>query len=230
MIAARLAVARPIARTIKWYALAASGIPALWVVWRTASDPYGSAQGAALALRVAALSLGIGVAFVLDDPTEDLTGPAPVSLLARRAVRVGLTLPLATVVWLLLLRIANGAPYMPAPLPAGAMLVEFGAFASLALGGAALGSRRLADGLGGPAGAGAVMLSSVPGMVLPLGHPLAGLVPGTELYARSQGWWWLVLGLGIGAFAAWSTTPGTLRLLRRPARARHHDLRGGTRR
>jgi hypothetical protein len=208
---ARLLVARPLARTIKWAVLAASVVPAAGIVWRFSDDLYGSPGDAALSLRLAALSLAIGLAFVLDDPTEDLTAPAPVSLLTRRAVRIGLTLPGATAAWLLLFHLANGAPYLTEPLPLGGLLLEVFAFAAVALAGAALGSRRLADGLGGPAGACTAVMFGAATAMFPWGQQLLALLPGTESHSRSQRWWWLILVVGVLGVVLASATPGTAR-------------------
>ena len=209
MGAARLLAARPLARTIRWPALAASFVPGLWFVGQTSSDPDGSIEGAAIALRLGAVSLGIGMAFVLDDPTEDLTAPTPVSLLARRGVRIALTLPVAVVAWLVLVVVANGASYLSKPVPLAPMLVEMVALACVGLAGAALGARRLADGLGGPAGAGAVVMVAIAGAILPWGRSLLTVAPGSPVYAATQPWWWAVLAAAAAVLVNWSRVPLT---------------------
>jgi fluoroquinolone transport system permease protein len=212
----RLIAARPLARTIRWPALAASVVPGLWFVWKTSSDPAGNAEGAAIALRLGAVSLAIGMAFVLDDPSEDLTAPAPVSLLARRALRIAVTLPAAVVAWLVLVSLANGASYLAEPVHAAPLLVEMVALTLVALAGAGVGARRLADGLGGPAGAGAVVMVALVGAILPWGEggSLLTVVPGTPEYADVRGWWWGLLALAIAALVSSSRTPPGTRLLR----------------
>jgi fluoroquinolone transport system permease protein len=193
---ARLLAARPIARTINWPALGGSMIPAFLIVWHFATQTYGTAGDAALSLRLAALSLAVGVAFVLDDPSEGTIAPAPVSLLARRCLRISLTVPAAVGVWLVLHRLANGAAYLSNPLPVRGLIVEVLAFTVLALAGAS-GAQGQLEGLGGAGGAATVMLVGIATALFPWGHQLLGLLPGTEAYRASQGWWWALLGAGV---------------------------------
>jgi fluoroquinolone transport system permease protein len=211
VIAAHILIARPLARTIKWPAIVASFVPALGIVWYVSNDQYANVGTAALSLRLAALSLAVAIAFVLDDPTEDLTGPAPVSLLARRVVRVALALPVVILFWIVLVAMANGASFMTQTLSQTTMLVELFAFISLAVGGAAIGGRHLADKLGGPAGAGIVVCVVAVGGLLPWGRSLLAQVPGTAAYTQLRSWWWVAIAAGALAFVMFSATPGWLR-------------------
>ena len=203
MIQARLLSAVPLARVLSWRPLLASIVPAAGVVVYVARDRHADATEAALALRAAALSLAVGLAFLLDDPSEELTAPTPVSTLARRLVRVGLALPLVVAAWLVLVPVANSASGLERPLPTGATLLELASLGAVALGGAAVGSRRLADRLGGPAGAATVVLFAVAACVLPWGGPLALRLPNTALY--EAGLWRAALALGAVAFVSAST-------------------------
>jgi fluoroquinolone transport system permease protein len=213
VMAARALAARPLLRAVRWPALLASFAPALGVVAYVRSDEYGDAGEILVSLRLAALSLAVGLAFVLDDPSEEMTAPAPVSLLARRAVRIALTLPGALVWWLGLFAVARSASYVDVPLPAGPLLIEVAALAAAALGGSALGGRYLADRLGGPAGAAAAVLAAIAVSVLPWGRPLVVQIPGAPGYGSS--WWWAMLWCGLVALVAGSTTPWRVRRPRR---------------
>lgn len=213
VMAARALAARPLLRAVRWPALLASFAPALGVVLYVRSDEYGDAGEALVSLRLAALSLAVGLAFVLDDPSEEMTAPAPVSLLARRAVRIALTLPGALVWWLGLLGLARSASYGDVSLPAGPLLIEVVALAAVALGGSAVGGRLLADRLGGPAGAAAAALAAIAVSALPWGRPLVVQIPGAPGYASS--WWWAILWCGVAALVMGSTTPWRVRRARR---------------
>jgi fluoroquinolone transport system permease protein len=91
-----------------------------------------------LSLRLDALCLAAGMAFVLDDPTEESTSMTPVSLLIRRLVRISLTLPVAVAALLLLGRVANGSPAADTEIPAWPLTLELLAFSAVALAGAAI--------------------------------------------------------------------------------------------
>lgn len=186
---------RPTLRTIRWGAIAGAAVPAAYVVWNFGHQSYGDADGVAFGLRAAAVSLALGLAFVLDDPSEDTTAATPISVLKRRALRVLLTLPIIVAYWLLLRAWAAGASFLKKPLPAWPFVLEVFALAAVALAGAAVGARWLADRLGGPAGAGTVILYGLVAALLPWGNGLLVRTPGTAAHDASLGWWWLVAGL-----------------------------------
>ncbi|MEW2163293.1 ABC transporter [Streptomyces sp. NPDC007084] len=80
-------------------------------------------------LRAAALALGLGLAFLLDDPARHTTAVVPAPRPLRTGLRLGLVVPLAAAWWTaaLFLIPADGRP------PVGAMTLEAAAFAALAL-------------------------------------------------------------------------------------------------
>lgn len=199
---------RPTIRTIRWGGLIGSTFPAAFIVWHFHNQP--DASSSAFGLRLAAAALGLGLAFVLDDPTEESLGYTPVSVLTRRAVRVGLTLPPAIVFWLALRAYAAGGLVPPEQLPAWPFFLESLALGAVALAGAAVASRFLSDRLGGPGGAGAVFLVALAVALLPWANGLWTRTPGTKASDASSLWWWTILG--IAAFAWWrsSVTPGLL--------------------
>jgi len=178
---------RPTLRTIRWGGLAGSALPAAFVVWHFHNQPDPGASTSAFGLRVAAVMLALGLAFVLDDPTEDTTGSTPVSVLARRGLRVGLTLPPMLLFWLLLRAYAGGAH------PTWPFVLEAIAFAAVGLAGAALGSRLMSDRLGGPAGAGSVVIVALVAALLPWADGLLTRTPGTPPHAGSSVWWETVI-------------------------------------
>jgi fluoroquinolone transport system permease protein len=178
----------PTMRTIPWGALAGSAIPAAFVVWHFQNQPNAGAGSTSFGLRVAAVTLALGLAFVLDDPTEDATAPAPVSVLARRALRVGLTLPPALIGWTILL-VFGRAGLSDGEIPAWPFLFETVSLISVAFAGAAAGSRLLSDRLGGPAGAGTVVLVALTAAIFPWGDGLLIRVPGTPGHEAGLPWW-----------------------------------------
>ena len=195
-VASARLLARPLSRAVNWSALLSSFAIAFLIVWWLVQDSAATGD-VVLSLRLGALSLAAGMAFVLDDPTEESTSMTPVSFLIRRAVRISLTLPGVAAAWLLLIRVANGAP-AAAEIPAWPFTLELLAFSAVALAGTAIGSRHLADRLGGTIGAGASLLVAVGAAFLPGKLQLWDQMPGTSGYANTSKWWWgIVLAGGL---------------------------------
>ena len=214
MTSARLLVARPLARTVPWPALAVSMLGAVLLVWHFRTGVNTSESEVALALRLAAVTLAVGLSFVLDDPTEDLTAPSPVSLGARRSVRIAMTMAPAVAAWTLLAWWSNAASFAMDPPHFDRLIVEMAALGAVGLAGASWGARHLADGLGGPAGASAVVLMTVVAAMFPWGHPLLARLPRTGGYVLAQRWWWIVVLAALVVLVRTSATPGTARLRR----------------
>lgn len=207
---------RPTMRAMRWGAPAGSTLPAAFVVWHFHNQPFTSASSSAFGLRVAALTLALGLAFVLDDPSEDTTAPAPISILTRRALRIALTLPPSLLYWLLLRAYASNGLPPGRGLPEWPFLIEVVAFAAVAFAGAALGARTISDKLGGPAGAGAVILVGLITALFPWGNGLLARIPGQPEYGGSIGWWWAIAA---GSALVWwrtSSPPGLHFRIRRP--------------
>jgi fluoroquinolone transport system permease protein len=192
---------RPTLRTIRWGGLAGATPPAAFIVWHFHNQPDPTASSSALGLRMAAVMLALGLAFVLDDPTEDTTGSTPVSVLARRALRVGLTLPPMFAFWLLL------RGYAGSGLPAWPLFLEVLAFGAIGLAGAALGSRVLSDRLGGPAGAGSVALVALVAGLLPWAGGLLTRTPGTSPHAAAGRWWLAMIAVSVLVWWRSSSVP-----------------------
>lgn len=95
-------------------------------------DPW----SALVALRAAALTFALGLAFVLDDPTRDLTSSVPTRRILRTTLRVALVAPFAAAWW------TAAVLLIPSKIrpPVGDMTLEAAAAAvlSLAAAGAAL--------------------------------------------------------------------------------------------
>jgi hypothetical protein len=183
---------RPLAKALNWYALLWSLAVAFLIVWwlgQVMTDVV-------LSLRLGELCLAGGMAFVLDDPTEDTTGMTPVSLLNRRLIRISLALPVVVAAWILLGRVASGSPAATPVIPVWPFTLEMLAFTAVALAGAAIGSRYLGDRLGGSIGSGAALVVATTAAVLPGKLRLWDRMPGTPEYQATARWWWAIVCAG----------------------------------
>lgn len=199
---------RPTVRAIRWGGLLGSIVPAAFLVWHFHNQANGDAGSAAFGLRLGALSLALGLAFVLDDPTEDATGYTPISVLARRTLRIGVALPPTLLLWLVLRAYAAGGLAAGETLPTWTLLLEVVAFAAVAFAGASAGSRVLSDRLGGLAGAGAVILVALTVALLPWGNGLLARTPGTRSSEEAIRWWWTIGAMAALVWWRMSATPG----------------------
>jgi len=90
-------------RAMTWVPMTIAAIVSFAVVAVRSSGP------AAGPMQFAAIMLASASGFALDDPSAEILGASPTSLLRRRASRVFLVLLPATAVWLLLLAIRGTA-------------------------------------------------------------------------------------------------------------------------
>ncbi len=77
-------------------------------------------------LRVAAVALASGAAFILDDETEDDLAATPTTIMTRRVLGLALALPAAALCWWGLVVLARASRWLPeeVPLPVGGLTVE----------------------------------------------------------------------------------------------------------
>jgi len=196
-------LARPVARTLPWLALVAAAALAFAVV------RLGDAQ--TLQVRLAALALCVGAAFLLDDPAAETIQSVPTPLLVRRLLRLALAAPALAASWVLVLQPAVHAP-------AWELTLELGALLALAVAVAALIARGPGPALGGVAGGPAVLVLF--GLAALLPHRWALLVPGPEdpRWTTAHARWAFVLAAGLGALVWASLDPVRRRRLPRPGR------------
>jgi hypothetical protein len=212
---------RPTVRAIRWGGPIAVAIPAIYLAWHMQNQPFLDASAAGVTVRVIAIMLTAGLAFSLDDPTEDSTGSTPVSILQRRALRIALVMPLTLGMWLVLrMWVAGGITERGQDLPTSSMIVEFLAFAAVGYAGAALGTRVLSDRLGGLAGAGSVLVVAVVLAVLPWGSGVLGRVPGSPEADSVAIWWQAIFVAGLLIWWRLSLPPGLAAWPRRRTRPR----------
>jgi hypothetical protein len=157
---------RPTARIIRWSPLlGAIGVAFIQVFVQTRdvcppTTPCVGPEARVLALRIAALFIALGAAFVLDDPTEETTGHLPTPRWLRRAVRVGLVAPVVALTWALLIPLAMRSSVATDPFPSGALTVELATLVIGVLAISAASARFVPEGMGGIA-AGPILLGLV---------------------------------------------------------------------
>lgn len=203
---ARLLV-RPSVRSAAWLGLLPAGALGLAVL---------SLDGPVLLkLRLAAVALCVGAAFVLDDAAAETTASAATPLVFRRLVRIALVLPLIAGLWALLLAYA-GTGFD------GALTLELAAMLAVVLAAAALAAPLLPEGRGGLAAAPTLLvLVALAAVALPDTWTLFASGPEDARWAGSHERWAVVLVAGVAGFLLASRDPGRRRLLgRRTSRGR----------
>ncbi len=141
-------------------------------------------------LRLAAITLSVGAAFVLDDAAAATIASAPTPLWARRALRLGLVLVPLALLWALVWWLADGASW--------AVSLELGAMLALTMAAAALAAQIRGDGRGGVAAGPALLaLLSAAYLLLPARFGLFPAGPEDPLWASAHERWALVLGAGM---------------------------------
>lgn len=162
---------RPTARIIGWGPPIWAAIPAAVYVGTEAPGAYIDYR--VQVLRLGALLLCMGSAFILDDPTEDTIGHVPTPLLLRRGLRVLLILPVLAFAWTTLVMVAGRVPSRDGgPLPVADLTLEGATLLVIALSAACVGARLTSDRLGGVVAAPIVLGCVAVGMLLPADHKL----------------------------------------------------------
>ena len=201
-------LAWPSLRTAAWVAVLPAGALGLGVL--TLDGPV------VLELRLAAVALAAGAAFVLDDPAAETIAASPTPLLFRRLLRAALALPVVAALWALLLLHADAAP-------AWALTLELAAMLATTLAVAALAAPLVPDGRGGVAAAPALLvLLGAAALALPDGLTLFAAGPLDARWEASHERWASVLVAAVLAFVYASLDPGRARLL--ALRARREPL------
>jgi hypothetical protein len=215
-----------ISRTIKampWRPWAPVTAAVALVAWSAGSYPP-DFPSRHLYLRAGLMVIGVGLAFILDDPAAETTDPAPSPLRQRRAIRViaGLSvwLGLATGLFLLGARDMDVVfvydPEMDAALPVGRLLLEGVTMAACGLAIAAIISKRWDDEPGKIASASLLVLYAASWAVPERWKPWAS--PNDDRWTTGYPWWWAALALAalVLIAASWDARVGwsTRRLTR----------------
>ena len=208
-----LQLVRPTAKAMPWRPVIWAAALAVVYVWKEAPGAYIDYR--VLVLRVAALLVCMGAAFVLDDATEDTISHVPSPLLLRRALRVALLLPLAAAIWLFLVNLAGDvAPRDGGPLPIGDITLEAGTLLVTALAAACVGSRVTSDRLGGIVAAPILLAIVAAALFLPGNFKI--IIPvGDPRWANVHNSWRIALAVALGIFVYVNRSPGAYRTISR---------------
>lgn len=198
---------RPTARAIGWSPPIWAAILASLYVLKEAPNAFIDYR--IFVLRVGALFLCMGAAFVLDDPTEETIGHVPTPLLLRRSLRIALLIPLAAGAWGVLVYFAGEVPRRAGgPVPVGDLTLEAATLLLIGLSAACLGARLTSDRLGGVA-AGPVVLALVgAAMFLPYDYKLIVGSASDPRWAEAHDMWRFAFGGAALAFLYLNRSPG----------------------
>lgn len=206
---------RPVLRALPVRALGATAAVALLIaalprLLSDEPDPW----SALVALRAASLTFALGLAFVLDDPTRDLTSSVPTRRILRTTLRVALVAPFAVAWWTAALLLI---PSKIRP-PVGDMTLEAAAAAVLSLAAAATALRFTAEPEPGQrVAAGFLVIALVSPLALPDSWGMY-VTPAEKQWGVGHDHWAMVL---VGAALVWAACgpePVRRRLFGRRAR------------
>jgi fluoroquinolone transport system permease protein len=220
---------RPTARTIRWAALLGGAAGAQLVLWAAKSELSKGGEASLLPLRVAAVVLCLGAAFILDDDAGATVEPAVASLIVRRGLRLALTVPFVWAAWVAALRTAASlaasgvrtVPAAPRSLPVFGLTVEATALLAVTLAAGAVATRSLGHGRGGVA-AGPTLLAFVL-VTQSFGRYWPLFLSGSD----DPGWaaahlrWGVILAAAILVLAVCSLDPARRSKVRRMRRTPH---------
>ena len=206
-----LQLVRPTAKAMPWRPVIWAAVLAIVYVWKEAPGAYIDYR--VLVLRVAALLVCMGAAFILDDATEDTISHLPSPLLLRRALRVALLLPLVAATWFLLVYLAGDvAPRDGGPMPVGDITLEAATLLATALAAACIGARVTSDRLGGVAAAPILLAVIAVALFLPGNYKLIISV-GDPRWADVHDTWRIALTVTVVVFVYVNRSPGTYRTM-----------------
>lgn len=198
-------LARPTVRMASWRALPAAGAIAVAML-------HVSSAPAVIELRLAAIALCVGAAFVLDDPAAQTLAASPTSLLFRRLLRTTLLLALLAALWMIVLWRAGENVMTALTLELVTMLVVTFAAAAVA-------TTRIPDGRGGVAAAPVLLIILTAALLLlPTAWTLFARDPADPAWEASHIRWALLLAIATAAFLAASRDPASRRGRSRGAR------------
>jgi fluoroquinolone transport system permease protein len=198
------ALVLPVARGLPWRPLLAGGTLGLLIAAGTRLHSGGVQPWLALLhLRAAALAFGLGLAFLMDDPTRHTTATVPVRRLVRAGLRVALVAPVAVGWWgaAVLLVPAAGRP------PLGDVTLEVAATAVLALAAAAAAVRLWEEPEPGQAAAAVVLVAGVAAPLLMPDRWTLFVQLGVERWDEAHRAWAWVLACAAPAWVACTVEP-----------------------
>jgi hypothetical protein len=218
-----LLLVRPLARALRWGPLLASGVAGGFLVWILTKQeglteggmPIVDVSARIQALRISALLLALGAAFLLDDPARPTTDHLPTPLWFHRLLRLTLTVPVVVGLWIIHVWLARQTDPGLQALPVGDVSLEAASLVAVSVALAGGLARFVPDGTGGVAAGPAILVLVGSALFLPT-H--LGLFPLEAADPRWHGahdlWRWVLVGSLAGLIGA-SLDPGRPRLVRR---------------
>lgn len=202
-----LAILKPTCRAISWLPLGIGTLLALTYVVLEA--PGAHIDYKIQVMRLAALLMCVGAAFVLDDGSEETIAHAPFPLIARRAVRLAVVVPVVALSWWLATFLTGEATMKAGgPLPSGDLALEAAALLVIAVAFSSMGARFLSDRLGGIVAGPAVLSLLGISFLVPLPHRLLISSPWDPNWPHSHDLWQWVLSGATVAFVMANWDPG----------------------
>lgn len=192
----------PMVRTIRWSALCAVAPTGVLLLYAGKHSAEGVGE---LHLYAAGLLLGVWTGFLIDDPAAEITAGMPFQLLARRAVRIGVALPVVWAVWGSLAAYAGLGPRT------GPLSVAFASQLAVSLGLASMGAHVAGRERGGLLAAAGLFVVF---FVVPLAFRLTLSVDPGQTWALLYGRWIAVAAIAGFVFLAASVDPARPRPLR----------------
>ena len=205
----------PAVRTMRWVPLGVIAALGAWVV-RSGAREQG--DPAATALPVATAMLGVWLCLLFEDAAADITGPSPVPLWRRRAVKIAVAVPVFAASWFALTWVG---PLHGPTWPMTGMAVGVGV---VALAAASVTTRVVVPTRSGPAAA-VVLVGVIVAMpvviAIALGRP-ATIDPGRVPAGDPRSYWTSVIALALVVSLAANRDPALpgFRLSRRRASSR----------
>jgi fluoroquinolone transport system permease protein len=205
-------LARPTARAIGWGPLLGAGALAVVYVYLQSPDRY--IDHRILVLRLGALLIALGLAFVLDDSSEETIASVTTPRLVRCLVRVALALPIAAALWAIVLTAAGEIPpSQGGPIPRGDLTFEAATVCAIALAASSL-ARRAHDGVGGVVAAPIVLAFVTVALLAPTDPRLLPSVGDLDWSDAHVLWRYILLGAAL-AFLYANRDPARTGLIRR---------------
>lgn len=207
-------LARPTARLVSFMPIPIAGILAAAYVVAEARN-VGTAYRL-LVLRIAALLICLGAAFVLDDPTEDTLSHVATPLLLRRLLRVALVLPVVGIAWIVCVTLVGDQPErLGGPVPFGDITLEAATLFVITMTAASFGALVASDRLGGVVAAPVLFVLAAIVLFLPPDYVLLASDPGSPDWSEAHDRWRYVFGGAVVAFLYFNLDRGRTPILRR---------------
>jgi fluoroquinolone transport system permease protein len=226
-----LILVQPTIRTIRWAALLGGVAGAHLVLWAAKAELTKGGSVPLVPLRVAAVLLCLGAAFVLDDEAGATVEPAVASLILRRGLRLGLTFPVVGVAWATALATASRlaasgqgtGPIAARSMPVAGLSLEVAALLGVTLAAGAIATRSLGHGKGGVAAGPALLAFLLAILVFGRYWPLYLESPDDPGWTAAHMRWAAILVAGVIVLVTASLDPARRsKILHRRRRPKPH--------